>query len=57
MRPFWDGGYKVVPKNKDLRVKYLLGWIEKRRESGLFVDDIYMRFVEKWSAVTPFAKL
>lgn len=57
MRPFWDGGYKVIPKNKDLRVKYLLGWIEKRNQSGLFVDDIYMRFVEKWSAVTPFAKL
>lgn len=57
MRPFWDGGYKVIPKNKDMRVTYLLGWIEKRKAIGLFVDDIYMRYVEKWSATNAFANL
>jgi hypothetical protein len=57
MRPFWDGGYKVIPKNKDLRVTYMLDWIEKRKADGLFVDDVYMRFVEKWSASNVFAKL
>jgi len=49
MRPFWDGGYKVMPKDRDVRVKYLLKWIEKKKADGFFVDDVYMRLVEKWS--------
>jgi hypothetical protein len=35
----------------------MLDWIEKRKADGLFVDDVYMRFVEKWSASNVFAKL
>mgnify|MGYP003333858239 FL=1 len=49
MMPFWDGGYKVMPKNVILRIDYMTKWIQKRKEKGLPVDDMYYRLVEKWS--------
>jgi hypothetical protein len=46
-----------MPKNKDLRVQYLLGWIEKKKADGFFIDEVYMRLVEKWSGNTTPVKL
>lgn len=57
MRPFWDGGYKVIPKDKDMRVTYLLDWIKQKQKEGQVVDDMYMRLVERWAAVKSFANL
>lgn len=51
MFPFWDGGYKVIPKNRSTRCSYLAEWITNRRKAGLEVDDYYMKLLEKWSAV------
>lgn len=50
MMPFWDGGYKVMPKNVSLRIEYMTNWIRERRAKGLPVDDLYIRLIEKWSA-------
>ncbi len=49
MTPFWDGGYKVVPKSRKMRVDYLVNWIDKRKRSGLMVDEYYYNLIEKWS--------
>lgn len=50
MRPFWDGGYKVLPRSRQLRVDYLIKWIEDHRKAGIAVDPAYYRYVERWSA-------
>lgn len=50
MMPFWDGGYKVMPKKVGLRIEYMTNWIRDRRSKGLPVDDLYIRLIEKWSA-------
>lgn len=50
MMPFWDGGFKVMPKDVNRRVDYLLEWIQQRKEKGMVVDPYYMKLVEKWSA-------
>jgi hypothetical protein len=49
MTPFWDGGYKVVPKSRKMRVDYLIEWIDKRKRSGLMVDEYYYNLLQKWS--------
>ena len=60
MMPFWDGGYKVMPKKVGLRIEYMTNWIRDRRSKGLPVDDLYIRLIEKWStssAKTPPQKI
>lgn len=49
MRPFWDGGYKVLPRNRKQRVDYLIGWIQDRKMMGIKVDEVYYGFVQRWS--------
>lgn len=53
MRPFWDGGYKMMPKDKNLRVDYMLKWMEKKAKEGEELDEMYMRLVTRWSSAEP----
>lgn len=53
MRPFWDGGYKVMPKDRNVRVEYVLNWMEKKRKEGEELDEMYMRLVTRWSSAEP----
>lgn len=53
MRPFWDGGYKVMPKDRNLRVDYMLKWMDKKKKEGEELDELYMRLVTRWSSAEP----
>lgn len=53
MRPFWDGGYKIMPKDKKVRVEYVLNWMDKKRKEGEELDEMYMRLVTRWSSAEP----
>jgi hypothetical protein len=50
MRPFWDGGYKVLPRSKERRVEYLINWIQDKKARGITVDKVYYTYIERWSA-------
>lgn len=49
MRPFWDGGFKILPRNRQQRVDYLIGWIQDRKSMGIKVDEVYYTYVQRWS--------
>jgi len=49
MMPFWDGGYKVMPKDVALRISYMTQWITQRKSKGLDVDPYYHQLIQKWS--------
>ncbi len=49
MRPFWDGGYKTLPRNRQKRVDYLIEWVQSKKSRGLPVDQAYYNYIQRWS--------
>lgn len=46
MRPFWDSGYKIIPKDKSKRAKILATWIKKHGVE----DEWYKKLAFDWSS-------
>lgn len=49
MKPFWEAGMKMMPKNNEIRVDYVKKYLMKIKELGHEIDPIYYRLIEKWS--------
>ena len=46
MLPFWESGFKRVPKDKKLRVNTLADWLEKNDTED---KEYYINYMKKWS--------
>jgi len=48
MAPFWESGYKIMPRDKGKRINIVLGWIKKNN----IQDDWYTKLIFKWGSMS-----
>lgn len=44
MKPFWDNGYNVMPRNDSEKIKIVTKWMEKHKVK----DEFYTKLLLKW---------
>lgn len=49
MMPFWDINMKMMPKDREVRLKYVNQYLEKLKSNGQEIDPIYDTLISKWS--------
>ena len=46
MKPFWDTGYTIMPKDNGKRIEIVSAWIKKNR----IVDEWYIKLIFNWGS-------
>lgn len=50
MAPYWNRKLKMMPKDRIVRCKIMVEWLEQNAESNPDADGFYSKLLEKWAA-------